>query len=86
MAEAQTGQLQLPLLWFGVWPGQDLKENNMGITFGSLAPIVLGDGDSTPSLFGAISGLLGDVDKFVKAAGYFTGEGFQEALAGGFMK
>ena len=58
----------------------------MGIDFGSLAPIVVGDGAETPSLFGGISGLLGNVDKFVKAAGYFTGEGFQEAISGGFMK
>ena len=61
----------------------------MGIDFGSLAPILTGTGtgdDKVPGLLGAVSGLLGDVDKFVKAAGYFTGEGFQEALAGGFMK
>lgn len=61
----------------------------MGIDFGSLGPLVLGgkvDGESVPSLFGAVSTLLGDVDKFVRAAGYFTGTGFQEALANGFMK
>ncbi|GAA3512152.1 hypothetical protein [Dietzia aurantiaca] len=53
----------------------------MDLDLGSLNGVV-GDGGT----FSILSGLLGNVDKFVKAAGYFTGEGFQEALAGGFMK
>ncbi|MGX1858601.1 hypothetical protein ACWIFB_14390 [Dietzia sp. NPDC055340] len=53
----------------------------MGIELGSLGGVIGKDGT-----FGILSDLLGNVDKFVKAAGYFTGEGFQEALAGGFMK
>ena len=53
----------------------------MGIDLGSAAGVI-----GEKGAFGLLSGLLGNVDKFVKAAGYFTGEGFQEALAGGFMK
>ena len=53
----------------------------MGIELGSLEGVVGKDG-----AFGLLSGLLGIIDNFVDAAGYFTGEGFQEALAGGFMK
>lgn len=53
----------------------------MGIDLGSLGGVIGKDGT-----FDILSTLLGNVDKFVKAAGYFTGEGFQEALAGGFMK
>ncbi|MCD2261427.1 hypothetical protein K3888_01795 [Dietzia aurantiaca] len=53
----------------------------MGIDLGSVEGIVGKEG-----AFGLLSGLLGTVDNFVKAANYFTGTGFQEALAGGFMK
>ena len=53
----------------------------MGIELGSVEGIV-----GEKGAFGLLSGLLGAVDNFVKAAGYFTGEGFQEALANGFMK
>ena len=54
----------------------------MDIDLGSLGPVAEGN----TSMLGLLSTLLGNIDKFVTAAGYFTGEGFQEALAGGFMK
>lgn len=53
----------------------------MGIDLGSVEGVIGEEG-----AFGLLSDLLGNIDKFVKAAGYFTGEGFQEALANGFMK
>lgn len=53
----------------------------MGIDLGSVEGVVGKEG-----AFGLLSDLLGNIDKFVKAAGYFTGEDFQEALANGFMK
>lgn len=53
----------------------------MGIELGSLGGVI-----GEKGTFSILGTLLGNVDKFVKAAGYFTGEGFQEAIAGGFMK
>ncbi|GLB63459.1 hypothetical protein NCCP2495_13380 [Dietzia sp. NCCP-2495] len=53
----------------------------MGIELGSLKGIVGEDG-----AFGLLSDLLGNIGNFVDAADYFTGEDFQEAIAGGFMK
>lgn len=54
----------------------------MDIDLGSLGPVAAG-GDSLLGLFG---GLVNNINHFVKAAGYFTGEGFQESLANGFMQ
>lgn len=53
----------------------------MGIELGSVEGII-----GEKGAFGLLSGLLGTIDNFVKAAGYFTGEGFTAALAKGFMK
>lgn len=58
----------------------------MGIDLGSLAPVIGGGGKEDTSIFKLTSDLLGTAGNFLKAIGYFTGEGFQEALAGGFMK
>ena len=57
------------------------KENIMGIDLGSLGGVVGEDGT-----FSILSGFLGNIDKFVKAAGYFAGGDLQEAIANGFMK
>ena len=65
------------------WHDQDhiSKENIMGIELGSLEGVVGEDGT-----FDILAGFIGTIDKFVKAAGYFTGGDLQEAIAGGFMK
>ena len=52
----------------------------MGIDLGSLGGVVGKDGT-----FSILSGFLGNIDKFVKAAGYFAGGDLQEAIANGSM-
>ena len=52
----------------------------MGIDLGSVEGVIGKEG-----AFGLLSGFLGNVDKFVKAAGYFAGGDLQEAIANGFM-